>query len=345
MTIHAKEINYEKLVKDLSILGQSDNKEDKLLYAYHYGNFGFNAIAAQKLIECDIDYVHVAGHLNQLDSFYPEPDYYSKPAKNDYSSIPRGNVNLKECKTFQITFDFYDDCERECGVYLSSLPYIELIKNKLNCEKIYLNCSERMRELLEKYFPYIEIGTCENKITQFEMLEYVYNNGGSELVKNCVLNIANRISKKQKKYVGINWFSNILRNRYRSIPIGTLINTVGSHSKNLDVLCMQYNNPYIEIEIFNRHSKNKITKKFDSDLNTPLLDVVEAIDECHSFVGIQSEASIIAYSLFAIPTIVTASSPCFYWFGLNDLNPFLIPARMRFQGDYDFIINCINKNL
>jgi hypothetical protein len=84
-------------------------------------------------------------------------------------------------------------------------------------------------------------------------------------------------------------------------------------------------------------------ESFDSYIDTPLIDMVEAVGNCNLFVGIQSEASVIAYSLYGIPTIITAGSPNFYWYFLNGHNPYINIARMRFQGDYEHITNRINK--
>jgi hypothetical protein len=143
--------------------------------------------------------------------------------------------------------------------------------------------------------------------------------------------------------LGINWFANNIYDRYRSIPIGTLINTVGNHPKDLGVMSLQYNDPSIEIDIYNKYSKNKIVEVFNNDINTTPVEILNAVAQCYCVVGIQSEPIMMAAWVLGIPTIVTASSPNFYWYFLNQMNPNLHTVQMRFAGDYDYVIKNINK--
>jgi hypothetical protein len=340
-----KEIDYDILLDELNIIKNSEKKSDLIETAYHYGHFGFNSITADKLIKANVDIKHIEKHLVQLDSIYSHSyDNNNNLILNDYSNVVRGNYNYQEIDELEIFFPEYENDKREVGIFINLLPYIEIIKNRFNIKTIKIQCSERLKDLFDIYFPYIEIGKSDIKTSQYEVMEYVYFNGGSSTIRNSVKNISKRMrNNKNQIYTGINWFSNNIFDRYRSIPIGTLINTVGNHSVNLKVKNFQYNKPDLEIEIYNRYSKNKIVDSFDSFIDTPLIDLVDAVGECKLFVGIQSEASVIAYSLYGIPTIITAGSPNMYWYFLNEHNPYINVARMRFQGDYDHITNRINK--
>jgi hypothetical protein len=339
-----KQIDYDIFLKELNNIKNSNDKNDMLETAYHYGHFGFNSITAQKLINAKADNRHIEKHLVQLDSTYTYSVENVDLEINDYSNIIRGNYNFKDIDVLEIFFPDYEDNKREVGIFINLLPYIEIIRNKFNIKTIKIDCSDRLQDLFSIYFPYIKIGKSDIKTSQFEIMEYVYFNGGSSAIRNSVRNISKRMRNNRNPiYTGINWFSNNIFDRYRSIPIGTLINTVGNHSVDLKVKNFQYNKPELELDIYNRYSKNKIVDSFDSYIDTPLIDLVEAVGECNLFVGIQSEASVIAYSLYGIPTIITAGSPNFYWYFLNQHNPYINIARMRFQGDYEHITNRINK--
>ena len=339
-----KEIDYDIFLKELNQIKNSEKMDDMIETAYHYGHFGFNSITAEKLIKAKVPQQHIEKHLVQLDSIHNHETDQGELIVNDYSNIKRGNYNYTHIDELEIVFSGYDKEQREVGIFINLLPYIEILKNKFNIKKIKLNCSDRLQDLFHIYFPYIEIGESEIKTSQYEVMEYVYFNGGSSAIRNSVKNISKRMrNNKNSIYTGINWFSNNIFDRYRSVPIGTLINTVGNHPNDLRIKNFQYNKPDLEIEIYNRYSKNKIVDSFDSYIDTPLIDMVEAVGECSLFVGIQSEASVIAYSLYGIPTIITAGSPNFYWYFLNGHNPYINVARMRFQGDYEHITQKINK--
>jgi hypothetical protein len=131
--------------------------------------------------------------------------------------------------------------------------------------------------------------------------------------------------------------------RYRSIPMGVLINTIGNTEKNLNIMSLQYNDPKLDIELFNKYSKNKIKEVYHNDINTSLVDTISAVSKCYMYVGIQSEVSTIAFALCGIPTMITASSPNIYWYLLNGLNPYINIAKMRYSGDYEYITDKINK--
>jgi hypothetical protein len=342
-----RDIDYIKFVNELQQLQTSSNTADILECAYHYGHFGFNAYTVKYLEDAkhpsDED---ISKHKAHLDSIFTPLTQNTLVKFNNFSQINRGNCNIALTEEYEIDFEFYSGDSREIGIYIQLLPLIEIVKAQTAAKKIKINCNERLRSLFEKYFPYIEIGTSKNKINYFEIIEYVYNHGGSALIRKSVLDISKKIRPDiSQKYIGINWFANTIFDRYRSIPIGLLINTVGIHSKDLKIKSFQYNDPKLEIDIFNRYSKNKITSTFDNDINTSVLEILDAVKECYCFVGIQSEASVIAYSLCGIPTIVTAGSPHFYWYFLNRLNPFLHTIRMRYAGDYNYISEEINKLL
>jgi hypothetical protein len=245
---------------------------------------------------------------------------------------------------FEIIFDNYHLDKYEAGVYLNALPFIEHIKNLYNIKSIKINCNSRIAEVFEEYFPYIQIGTSNNKVTVYELIERTHITGGNSSVMQAVKQISKRIVKiKDPKYVGTHWFSNTFYDRYRSIPMGVLINTIGNNDKDLEIMSLQYNNPKIDIELFNMYSKNKISQVYNNDINTSLVDTIAAVSECYMYVGIQSEVSMIASSLCGIPTMITASSPNIYWYLLNGLNPYVNVARMRYSGDYEYITNKINK--
>jgi hypothetical protein len=342
-----KHIDYNVLEKELKQIMNTDDHNDKLECAYHYGHFGFNAYSIKYLEEAQYqDENAKLKHKVHLDSIYTITENCYGLEVNDFSQIKRGNCNFLESEEFEIVFEGYESNARESGIYIQLLPYIEIIKSRSNVKNIKINCNERLRELFELYFPYIEIGSCKNKVNSHEIVEYVYNIGGSSLLRNSINNISKRLrNNRNKTFLGINWFANTIYDRYRSIPIGVLINTVGSNAKKLKVKSFQYNDPKIEIEIYNRYSKNKIVETFNNDINTSIVEILDAVSECYCFVGIQSEASVIAYSLCGIPTIVTSSSSHFYWYFLNGINPYLNTIRMRFAGDYDYITKGINKLL
>jgi len=337
-------IKYLDIFEGMNSIYNSENKEHQKILAYHYGMLGFNAVSAEKMIKCEMNEMHINRHLVHLDSLYYENSWISEVIMNDFSNIPRGNCDLTRTEEFEIIFDDNHLNPREIGIYINILPYINILKNRFNIKSIKINCNDRLKELFEIYFPYIEIGTSKNKVTQYEVLEYVYNNGGSSALRNSIKNISKKLfNNKNPYYVGINWFSNKLSDRHRSIPIGTLINTVGKNKKKLNVMSLQYNETNIETDIYNRHSSNKIKNKFENDINTSVIDILNAVSNCYMFVGIQSEASVMAYSLCGIPTIITSGSPHFYWYFLNQQNPYINIARMRYQGDFGYIEDTINK--
>ena len=333
------EIDYKKLKQELDVIyNQSESPDHKVKVAYHYGHFGFNAVTAKILIELGID--QYLAHMKQLDSIYVNSPW----GKNNYSDIQRGNCNFLNTNDYEIVFSNYVNDPREIGIYIQALPFIEYLHMQGKIKSVKINCNERLRELFAKYFPYVQIGTAANKVNHLEIMHYVHATGGASLIRQAIKNISNRIiTDKTPRFVGINWFANNIYDRYRSIPIGTLINTVGAHPKNLAVMSLQYNDPKIEIDIYNRYSKNKIIEVFDNDINTTPLEILDAVAQCYCVVGIQSEAIMMAAWLLGIPTIVTASSPNLYWYFLNQLNPNLHIAQMRFAGDYEQVYKNINK--
>jgi hypothetical protein len=335
--------DYLSLRKDLIEIYNSDNIEDKLKLAYHYGNFGFNSIAAKFLIEANVDKFHINSHLYCLDSYHLEEPLDA----NIFSKNILTDVDLSKVETIQIVCENYDNHSREIGLYIHLIPYIEILVKKYKIKNIYFDCNPRLHDFLEKYFPHIKIGKHENKVTIFDIVNEVIKLGGSSLLRNSIREISKKFVKPEieKKYVGINWFANNLLERNRSISIGVLINTVGNSDKNLEIKSLQYNNPELEIETFNRYSKNKISEIFYNDINTSVLDIVDSLVDCKVFVGIQSEASVIAFSLYGIPTIVTSSSSSMYWYFINGLNPYIKCAKMRFQGDYESVAKTIFKFL
>lgn len=338
-----EKVDYLKLREELISSYKSENPEDKLKLAYHYGNFGFNSISAKFLSEINYDKFYIDRHLICIDSYYDSDELI----QNIFDSKLTKNINFNSFESFQIVFDNYDNHDREIGIYIHLIPYIEIIRKKYKIKNIYINCNSRLTEFFDTYFPHIKIGTNNIKVTQFDIINEVIRLGGTSLIRNSIVEISKKFRKKEhiKKYVGINWFANNILERNRSIPIGILINCVGNSEKNFDVKSLQYNNPKIDIETYNRYSKNKITSVFNNDIDTSVMDIVDSVADCSCFVGIQSEASVIAFSLYGIPTIVTASSPGMYWYFINGLNPFIKCARMRFQGDYESVAKTIYKFL
>jgi hypothetical protein len=342
-----KKIDYDILENEIKQIMNSDNYNDKLECAYHYGHFGFNAYAIKYLEEAQYqDENAKLKHKVHLDSIYSIIDDNQGLDVNDFSKIKRGNCNFLECDEFEIFFDGYGNKSREAGIYLQILPYLEILKTKSKLKSIKINCNERLRELFQLYFPYIEIGECENKVNHLQIIEYVYLSGGSSLIYNSIKNISKRLrNNKNPEFLGISWFSNLIYERHKSIPIGILINTVGNNTKDIKVKSLQYNNIEIQSQIYNRYSKNKIIETFNNDINTSIIDMIDAMSDCYCYVGNPNEMCVIASSLLGIPTIITSSSPHFYWYAINELNPHLNVVRMRFEGDYDYITKSINKLL
>lgn len=339
-----KDIDYIGITEDLFSIQNSDIPEDNIEYARHYGAFGFNSIAVDRLSSAGIDHRQYGDQLAHLDSMYCFSWYTTQLINNIFTNIPRGNCELGNVDEVEVVFEDYHLEQYEAGVYLNALPFIEHVKNLLGIKVFKINCNDRIAEVFEKYFPYIRVGTCKNKVTVYELIERTFNTGGSSAVLKAVKQISGRVVKvKSPTFVGTHWFSNAIFDRGRSIPMGVLINTIGNNPKNLDIMSLQYNNPKIDIEIYNKYSKNKISKVYSNDINTSLLDTIAAVSECYMYVGIQSEVSMIASALCGIPTMITASSPNIYWYILNGLNPYVNVARMRYSGDYEYITDKINK--
>lgn len=337
-----KDVDYLVLRDELSQIYTSPKIDDKIEVAYHYGNFGFNSIAIKYLREVGADPWHINRHLNQMDSVYN--DYPS--SIRDYSQEFTTNHDLSKLKTFQILCKNYDNHNREAGLYIHLLPYIEVLRTKYGIETVYFDCNSRLADFFAKYFPHVKIGTADTVVSMHDVINEVTKLGGPSLLRTEIIKISKMIrGNATPEYVGINWFANTLLERYRSIPIGTLINTIGIHKTDYKVMSLQYNDPAEEINIYNRYAKNKITEVFYNDINTSILDIVEAVAKCKMFIGIQSEACVIAFSLLGIPTIVTAGSPLMYWYFENQLNPYIKCARMRFAGDQDWVTRTINKFL
>lgn len=330
-----------QLQQELAQSMLSNDPEQQLLCAYHWGNFGFNALTLKFLKNGGMKDKEVyLRHLRPLDARF----VYSSIGFNDYTRVIKGNCDFLTAQEFEVEFKEYEGDTREIGVYIQLLPVLEYIKNNSAVKTMYINCNERLRELFAAYFPYVKIGTHANKVSSLQLLEHVHAQGGAAHIRRAIKSISNRIrTNKNPRFIGINWHCNTILDRYRSIPIGLLINTVGAHAKNLQVKSLQYNDPKIEIEIYNTYSKNKIVSVFDNDINTSALDILNATAECYCVVGIQSEPIMMAAWLLGIPTIVAASSPNFYWYFLNQLNPNLHLTQMRFAGDYDYVIKNINK--
>ena len=239
-----KEIDYDVLEKELDKIKNSEKIDDMIETAYHYGYFGFNSITAEKLIKANVPQQHIEKHLVQLDSIHNHETNQGELIVNDYSNIKRGNYNYTQVDELEIVFSEYNKTQREVGIFINLLPYIEILKSKFNIKKIKIQCSDRLQDLFDIYFPYIEIGQSDIKTSQYEVMEYVYFSGGSSAIRNSVKNISKRMrNNKNPIYTGINWFSNNIFDRYRSVPIGTLINTVGNHPVDLKVKNFQYNKP------------------------------------------------------------------------------------------------------
>jgi hypothetical protein len=339
-----KNINYELLQTELFKIQYSNSTEDILEYARHYGVFGYSSIVLDRLIATNQDQSHIEKHLVALDSLESFDDFRSDLIGNNFTNIPRGNCKLDEVDELEVVFDDYHLAAYEAGVYLNALPYIEHIKDLYNIKTIKINCNRRIAEVFEEYFPYIQVGISRNKATVYELVERTSLTGGSSSVMRAVKQISKRVVKvEEPNYVGTHWFSNTFYDRYRSIPMGVLINTIGNSVKDLPIMSLQYNNPKIDIELFNKYSKNQISRVYDNDINTSLVDTIAAVSECYMYVGIQSEVSMIASALCGIPTMITASSPNIYWYILNGLNPYVNVARMRYSGDYEYITDKINK--
>ena len=335
-----KQTDYLKIRDELIRLYNSPDPQDKMELAYHYGNFGYNSLAVKFMQESNMHEFHIQRHLNQLDSIYTDypaaQGVYNEAKQQDFSKL----------QSFQIVCQNYDNHSREAGLYIHLIPYLEVLKSRYDIQTVYFDCNPRLADFFEKYFPYVKIGTAPDTVTMWDIVDHVQNLGGASLLRTQILKISKRIrGNRIPKFVGMNWFCNTLLERYRSLPIGMLINTIGNHKTNFEIKSLQYNDPVIDIEIYNRYSKNKIVGNFYNDIDTPILDIVDAVADCKMFIGVQSEASVIAFSLFAIPTIVSSSCPAMYWYFINQINPYIKPARMRFAGDYEYTTKIINKYL
>jgi len=338
-----RQFDYKKLQHELLQKYNSENKTDQFEIAYHYGHFGFNAIAAKYLKLADKQVPYADDHLAQLDSFY-NTAYPSAQLRNKF----RYNQDFSKLKTFQIVCPYYDDHNRETDMYVFLIPFIQALRTKYsNIETVYFDCKHnRLQDLFKKYFPFIHIGTASIAVSSYDVMDEVKKLGGAALLRAEILKISHLIRGiKQPQFVGINWFSNAIWEKHRSIPIGTLINTVGAHENNLQVMSLQYNNLQTEIDIYNRYAKNKIIQTFDNDINTSVLDMVNAVSQCRLVIGIQSEVLVLACSLLGIPSLVTANSPVMRWYLESQLNPFVQSTVMRFIGDHEYVCTRINKFL
>lgn len=336
-----QQIDYNKLQHELLQIYNSKNKQDQFELGYHYGHFEFNAIAAKYLKLANSPQHLVDAHLAEIDSLH-ETVYPPAQLRNKF----RYNQDFSKLKTFQIVCPCYDDHNRETDMYVFLIPFIQALRTRYsNIETVYFDCKHnRLQDLFKKYFPFIRIGTASIAVSSYDVLDEVKKLGGAALIRAEILKISNLIrGTKQPQFVGINWFSNAIWEKHRSIPIGTLINTVGAHENNLQVMSLQYNNLQTEIDIYNRYAKNKIIQTFDNDINTSVLDMVKAVSQCRLVIGIQSEALVLACSLLGIPSLVTANSPVMRWYLNPQLNPFVHCASMRFIGDHDYINTRINK--
>jgi hypothetical protein len=338
------EIDYYKIRHDLLKIQYSKKVDDILEYARHYGALGYSSITAQRLIEAGEDVSHIERHLVQLDSLQQFEGFKTQLIINDFSNIPRGNCLLSEVSEVEIVVDSFHLDNYEAGEYIHLLPYIEHVKNLYNIDTIKINCNKRVAEVFEEYFPYIKVGSSHNKVTNYEVIECVARTGGAAAMLRSIKQISKRIvGEDAPEFVATHWFSNTMFDRYRSIPMGVLINTIGNTEKNLNIMSLQYNDPKLDIELFNKYSKNKIKEVYHNDINTSLVDTISAVSKCYMYVGIQSEVSTIAFALCGIPTMITASSPNIYWYLLNGLNPYINIAKMRYSGDYEYITDKINK--
>lgn len=339
--MNLKNIDYSLINKELIRLYNSDNFSDKEELAYHYGILGFNSIAYKFLSEINAEKIHINRHLADLDSLYFAEELAEKISNNIFDDIPRGNWNFKFIDELEIVLPNNDS---DISSIINIIPYLEILKQKNFIDRVKIKCSDIFKNLFSKFFDYIEIGSSETKTLTFEVIEFCEKNYPGELNKS-ITNISKKISNKPKKYVGVSWFSNKIWERHKSIPIGVLINTIGNHTNDYDVKSVQYNYPDIEIEIYNRYSKNKIIDRFDSKINVDILEVVEGISDCKMYLGISNTFANVSAYLLDIPTIVTSSTPSMYWYWMNGLNKNVKIARMRFQGDFLHITNTINDLL
>lgn len=338
-------IDFNALRTELEMLAKSSHPDDILLCADLYNRFGFESYAISRILNHNIALPDSHNSMSQIDSLFRLNDHLSHASHCDFRYVSRTGCNFIDLDEFEVLLPF-EDSKRETGAYIKILPYLEYIKLHSRVQKIKINCNERLRELFEKYFPYIEIGVSKNQITEYELVEYISKQGGRSIVRNAVRSISERVlGKTNPEYLGINWFANNIIGRSRSIPIGVIINTVGNHSKDFKVKSLQYNNISTDVQLYNYYSKNKIKSEFYNDINTSIVEILDAVKECYCFVGIQSEAAMLAYNVCGIPTIVTASTPHFYWYFIDSLNPYLNTVRMRYSGDYDHITRKINNLL
>ena len=63
-----KDIDYIGITEDLFSIQNSDIPEDNIEYARHYGAFGFNSIAVDRLSSAGIDHRQYGDQLAHLDS-------------------------------------------------------------------------------------------------------------------------------------------------------------------------------------------------------------------------------------------------------------------------------------
>lgn len=323
------------------------DKHDKELCAYYYNDLGLHSYGLKIFNELGINNAIIDSNCRaHMDSSFIPIDDSSEVAHFLYPYQNVTNCKVLDVDEVEVVFPGYETPGRESGLFIQTLPYIEALK-KINPDlKVYMQCSDRVSVLFDKYFEYIQTGQHSNKIHCYDLFKAVKERGGPSLLRPAVLNISRRISPHpESQYIGINWYANDIRNQSRSIPIGTLINSVGNHKLDLNIKSLQYNNIETDIDVFNKYSKNKIISKVDSNIDTTIVEIIESLKDCYCFVGIQSEAAVIAYSLLGIPTIVTASTPHMYWYFHNSMNPFLNTVRMRFNGDYEYVNRRIHRLL
>lgn len=337
--------HYRDLQNELVHKANYGTAEDKEYCIGQYASLGIYSYALKLAIENNSDSTTINALRARMDASYRPISMLSDITNNIIPVVTEHtNCDLVKCDSLEVVFPHYDESSGETGYFIHFLPYIETLKQKNPNLRVKINTGRRLEELFSIYFPYIENGTHVNKINYIELIKYVESLGGASVLRNTIRSIADRIVyNKTARTMGINWYANDINNRDRSIPLGVLINTIGNNDKNLNIKSLQYNNITSDIETFNNYSKNKITSVFSNDIHTSIVDILRAVAQCSCFVGIQSEAAVMAYSLCGIPTIVTSNSPHFYWYFLEDRNPYLNIARMRFAGDYDGITKKINR--
>ena len=274
-----------------------------------------------------------------------------------YNVYKRWNFDAVDSLFVDLHIKTADDVKKqELGLFLVFLPIILYYKKTYNIKKIIISVGPKLNNFLKKYFPDIinvPLEEYRDKVVPIEKvsvyslyIDLFKNTNVNQILKDSIRNISKVILKdvpKKTNKLGILWYSNSIGNQHKSIPIGTLINTVGNNKKNINVKCLQYNDPKEEIDLFNKYSKNKFVDIFYNDYNTDICDIIDAVSDCKAVIGTSNV--ILISNILGIPSLLTGSTPHHHWYAFSGVLPYVTPTEMKFVGDYEGLYNSIYSHI